>query len=282
MFGIDDLLFMLAGTAYATVNGVNAGANRTLEKQYIENMGFNRERQTELEQMAYSVDQNVRKQFDCLVSRTVDRKLGFDVKLAIREISIREGWRYYDISELCSDPYYVKLIGGKWPKGRKPHDFFQKAAIGQDKALEMVAETEHRKDWIRRCPHGDEVTIFPMDFRTEDEYRASVEKTFFEMERENFYNRYATYRKSNTKQNVKLQIDMIEDQWLKYQQIWCGIELIDKICRWVINVFAKTGDVTGFFMVIREKCEMEGFDWESVLTELSCGDTVRRMVRSLK
>lgn len=119
MFGIDDLFFFLAGTAYSAAGGVNAAANRAAAQQYVNQMNYNQERQHQLEMMVDSASIADRKEFDELLGRVVDRKNGYEKRAAIREIAEREGWRYFDPSELLKDPSYVKLIGGKVPDWKK-------------------------------------------------------------------------------------------------------------------------------------------------------------------
>lgn len=119
MFGIDDLFFFLAGAAYSTAGGVNAAANRTAAQQYVNQMNYNQERQHQLEMMVDSACITDRKAFDELLGRVVDRKNWYEKRMAIKEIAEREGWRYFDPSELLKDPTYVKLIGGKIPDWKK-------------------------------------------------------------------------------------------------------------------------------------------------------------------
>ena len=76
--------------------------------------------------------------------------------------------------ELGSDPKFVKVSGGKWPDWKIPRKYPCMNLVGQDKAIEMNAETDRRTSWINRCPHGREVDVFPMDFQDEEEYREAV------------------------------------------------------------------------------------------------------------
>lgn len=113
MFGIDDLFFFLAGTAYSAAGGINAAASRTAAQQYINQMNYNQKRQHQLEMMVDSASIADRKAFDDLLGRVVDRKNGYEKRAAIREIAEREGWKYFEPSELLKDPNYVRLLGGK-------------------------------------------------------------------------------------------------------------------------------------------------------------------------
>lgn len=88
-----EVLFFSAGVLYIAGKGLNSAANRTVEQQYVKQLGFNHERQRQLERMVCSPDPEERKAFDRMVRRTVDRTKWWDEQLAVREISIREGWK---------------------------------------------------------------------------------------------------------------------------------------------------------------------------------------------
>ncbi len=171
-FMLIELFWIIAGVAYVAGVGMEATGGRAAERAYIASRGFNKERQYQLERMSTSADRT-----ECMA---FERLCGYiphgehERKMAVREISIREGWRYYDTNELFDDPAYVKLIGGKYPDWCDPIAMKIKWKAVEDKAKEHIAEVDRRKAWIARCEHGDEVHVFPMNFATEALYRAAV------------------------------------------------------------------------------------------------------------
>lgn len=169
-----ELFLISAGVIYIAVKSVGHSAQVTASKQYIARHGFDQERQAELERMLNSADPEERKQFRRLLGRTVKRDGGWDYRLAVRQISLREGWRYYYLDELYSDPAFVKMNGWKWDECRTPGKYAMSDLIGEARAKELNLETERRKLWSDRCPHGGEVDLFPMDFSTEEDYQKAV------------------------------------------------------------------------------------------------------------
>ncbi len=167
-----EFLLMLAGGAYIAGKGFGEIGGRAAEQTYIASRGFNRVRQSMLERMATSADRKACMEFERMCGYIPHGE--HERKMAVREISIREGWRYWDASELFDDPAYVKLIGGKYPDYLDPIAMKIKWKAVEDKAKEHIAEVDRRKAWIARCEHGDEVHVFPMNFATEDLYRAAV------------------------------------------------------------------------------------------------------------
>lgn len=170
-----ELFIILAGAACFTAKCLVEGSRNHAEKQYVSQKGFNLDRQRELERMMTSLDPEEKMEFNRLLGRTV--KLndgGYDAILSVRQISLREGWQYYYVPELGSDPKFVKVSGGKWLDWKIPGKYPCMNSVGQDKAIEMNAETDRRASWIDRCPHGHEVDVFPMDFQNEEEYRRAV------------------------------------------------------------------------------------------------------------
>lgn len=151
-----DLFIALAGGAYLA--GKCANERMTVYRRNCEYdaKGYNYARQNQLDRMKHSADPEQRKQFDRLLGRTMNRNDGgWDGKLAVRQISLREGWTYLDYS-------HVGL-----------------ALVGPENAARMNEETDRRKVWIDRCPHGHDVDLFPMDYPTEEAYREAVQKTYY-------------------------------------------------------------------------------------------------------
>lgn len=169
---LSEFLWMLAGGGYIAGRAAKETVGLAAEQQYIASCGFNRERQRMLERMATSADRAERMEFERMCGYIPHGE--HERKMAVREISIREGWRYYDATELFNNPSYLKLIGGKCPEWVDPKEMERKWKAVEDKAKERIAEIERRKAWIERCEHGDEVHVSPMNFETEALYRAAV------------------------------------------------------------------------------------------------------------
>lgn len=179
---IAEFFIMLGGAAYFAGKCLNESGRKGATQRWINSQNFNQKRQHELELMAYDKDPEKRRELNRLVKRTVGKRkdipFGDDVKLAVRQISQNEGWRFYYILELHSYPAFVKMEGGKWDKSRSIGMYDGYHTFGAHIALMMNRETKEREAWIGRCPHGDEVEIYPMDYETEEEYQAAVEKEY--------------------------------------------------------------------------------------------------------
>lgn len=167
-----ELFWMIAGGGYIAGRGAKETMDHAAEQMYIASRGFNKDRQRMLERMATSADRLERMEFERLCGYIPHGE--HERRMAVREISIREGWRYYDSTELFNDPSYVKLIGGKRPDWVNQKEVEKKWSAIEDKAREHIAEVDRRNEWILRCEHGDEVHVFPMNFATEALYRAAV------------------------------------------------------------------------------------------------------------
>ena len=89
--------------------------------EYVERLGYDRQRQLYLNNLIYAVDEDKQKQFYDILGHKIDwyKYAKYHKKdrewiakdEAIREISIKEGWRYFDGDELYADPVYRKIIG---------------------------------------------------------------------------------------------------------------------------------------------------------------------------
>ena len=116
-----DLFFICAGAVYSTYQGIKRSVRVSEERQYIKNLGFNRERQHQLEMMVDSYDRMEKEAFERLCGYAINRKDSYAKRAAIRSIAEREGWRYYDVRELSKDPTYLKMTGGKIPDWLDDH-----------------------------------------------------------------------------------------------------------------------------------------------------------------
>lgn len=169
---LSELFWMIAGGGYIAGKWAKETIDHAAEQMYIASRCFNKDRQMLLECMATSADRTERMEFERLCGYIPHGE--HERRMAVREISIREGWRYYDSTELFNDPSYVKIIGGKCPDWIDQKEIERKWKAVEDKAREHIAEVDGRKAWIARCEHGDEVHVFPMNFETEALYRAAV------------------------------------------------------------------------------------------------------------
>ena len=105
-----DLLFIAAGIAVSSGAKIKQDTERELEHRYVASKGYNKQRQDELSRMSTSASMNERAAFMRLAGRKVNVGDWWDREDAIREIASKEGWTYYDISELSRDPVYRKII----------------------------------------------------------------------------------------------------------------------------------------------------------------------------
>ena len=93
-----------------------------------------------------------------------------DRMLALRQIALKEGWKYYEFGDLLADPVYTKLTG------MKCNPNINSCAPDWDAiAQELNEETERKEVWRDRCEHGREVDVFPMDYGSEYRYRVHVD-----------------------------------------------------------------------------------------------------------
>lgn len=94
-----DFLFTIAGAAYLGGKGISESSQAKREKRWVEQQGYNHERQWQLERMIHSLDPNERAEFDRLVGHPFNRDSRIEESNAVREIARREGWTYYDPHE---------------------------------------------------------------------------------------------------------------------------------------------------------------------------------------
>ena len=173
---LTELFWMLAGGGYIAARGIKEASIPMKVQAYDKAHGFNKGRQLKLERMATSADRAECMEFARLCGYIPNGE--HERRRAVREISIREGWRYFDIREVSCDPVYVKINGGKYPEWNNPVLLARSWKAVEDEAKEHIAEVDRRKAWIERCEHGDEVDVFPMSFETEALYRAAVAYTY--------------------------------------------------------------------------------------------------------
>ena len=184
---------ILGGAGYFWGKGLNDIAKRDAGEAYLNAQGYNRDRQWYLDSLVYSTVPEERMKFCRLVGRHVfptgrDLSDGShidedrDRMLALRQIALKEGWKYYDSGDLLADPVYTKLTG------MKCNPNINSLAPDWDAiAQELNEETARKEVWKDRCKHGHEVDVFPMDFGSEYNYQCAVRSEYYAWRR-----KYAT------------------------------------------------------------------------------------------
>ena len=178
---LGSLFSILAGAGYFVGKTLGDTAKRDAGEAYINAQGYNRERQQYLWHLSFSLDEDEQLRFCRLAGRHVsstgrDLPNGTHVSaeedrmLALRQIALKEGWKYYEFGDLLSDPVYTKLTG------MKCNPNINSCAPDWDAiAQELNEETERKEVWRDRCEHGREVDVFPMDYGSEYRYRVHVD-----------------------------------------------------------------------------------------------------------
>ena len=176
---------ILGGAGYFWGKGLNDIAKRDAGEAYLNAQGYNRDRQRYLDSLVYSTVPEERMKFCRLVGRHVSptgRDLSDgshidenrDRMLALRQIALKEGWKYYDSGDLLADPVYTKLTG------MKCNPSINSLAPDWDAiAQKLNEETERKEVWKDRCKHGHEVDVFPMDFGSEYNYQCAVRSEYY-------------------------------------------------------------------------------------------------------
>lgn len=178
---LGSLFSILAGAGYFVGKTLGDTAKRDAGEAYINAQGYNRERQQYLWHLSFSLDEDEQLRFCRLAGRHVsstgrDLPNGTHVSaeedrmLALRQIALKEGWKYYEFGDLLADPVYTKLTG------MKCNPNINSCAPDWDAiAQELNEETERKEVWRDRCEHGREVDVFPMDYGSEYRYRVHVD-----------------------------------------------------------------------------------------------------------
>lgn len=105
-----DLFFIVAGVALCAGKKISHDTERKMESKYVASKGYDKARQDELERMCISANPNERARFMRVLGHKINVSNWWEREDALREIAAREGWTYYDISELSRDPTYRKII----------------------------------------------------------------------------------------------------------------------------------------------------------------------------
>lgn len=178
---LGSLFSILAGAGYFVGKTLGDTAKRDAGEAYINAQGYNRERQQYLWHLSFSLDEEEQLRFCRLAGRHVSStgrdlpngthvSMEEDRMLALRQIALKEGWKYYEFGDLLSDPVYTKLTG------MKCNPNINSCAPDWDAiAQELNEETERKEVWRDRCEHGREVDVFPMDYGSEYRYRVHVD-----------------------------------------------------------------------------------------------------------
>lgn len=178
---LGSLFSILAGAGYFVGKTLGDTAKRDAGEAYINAQGYNRERQQYLWHLSFSLDEDEQLRFCRLAGRHVSStgrdlpngthvSVEEDRMLALRQIALKEGWKYYEFGDLLADPVYTKLTG------MKCNPNINSCAPDWDAiAQELNEETERKEVWRDRCEHGREVDVFPMDYGSEYWYRVDVD-----------------------------------------------------------------------------------------------------------
>lgn len=174
-----EFMTLLFGGAILGGKAIKEIVQNDASDNWLRSQGFNQDRQWECERMLFSANPEVINKIDSMLKRTVNLDDNLDCKLAVRQISIYEGWKYWDINEIETDPVALKAFGRKLPEYEKPYQYYGKECTGDEMAKRVIEETNHRKTWVLRCPHGPEMKkIFPMDYINEQKYQRAVAYEF--------------------------------------------------------------------------------------------------------
>lgn len=178
---LGSLFSILAGAGYFVGKTLGDTAKRDAGEAYINAQGYNRERQQYLWHLSFSLDEDEQLRFCRLAGRHISStgrdlpngthvSVEEDRMLALRQIALKEGWKYYEFGDLLADPVYTKLTG------MKCNPNINSCAPDWDAiAQELNEETERKEVWRDRCEHGREVDVFPMDYGSEYRYRVHVD-----------------------------------------------------------------------------------------------------------
>ena len=107
MFG--EFFAVISGFFYTIGKGVKLQADVTSIEAYRAQRGYNKERQSELQRMAYRNYAD----FKELLGRNYNRSNDYEVDAAIAEILETEGFEFYSVRGEVNDPIARKLMGSK-------------------------------------------------------------------------------------------------------------------------------------------------------------------------
>lgn len=89
--------------------------------EYVNRLGYDQKRQWYLHDLIYSSNEDKQKEFYNILGHDIDwskydkynkkDRTWIAYEEAIQEVSINEGWKYFDDNELYADPVYRSLIG---------------------------------------------------------------------------------------------------------------------------------------------------------------------------
>lgn len=291
---------ILGGVGYFWGKGLNDIAKRDAGEAYLNAQGYNRDRQRYLDSLVYSTVPEERMKFCRLVGRHVSptgRNLsdGFhidesrDRMLALRQIALKEGWKYYDSGDLLADPVYTKLTG------MKCNPNINSLAPDWDAiAQEMNEETARKEVWKDRCKHGHEVDVFPMDFGSEYNYQCAVRSEYYAWRKkyskmtdaymdlvflkgirrtkttdyeteeefleavkreEEYLSQFSVYRESEDKHIAAFLINIVDIRWNAYNKDHSDYETIQE----VKNSVKSSMNEREYLMILDDKLHIIGY-----------------------
>lgn len=267
-----EFLTLIFGGTFLAGKAIKEIAQNGTADDWVRSQGFNRNRQSEVERMLYSNDPSVRSKLNQTLKRTVDLNDELDCKLAVRQISILEGWKYWDINEIETDPVALKAMGRKLPEYEQPYQYYGKAYTGEEMARKVIEETNRRNTWVLRCPHGPQTKLFPMDYINEQKYQRAVEYDFSQSSAvRSKIEQYNRLRDTTIEEmdaflekvqlfdkNVKNYFDSLKDDyWISEKNLKYGYKIasFDNYQLYLMGIFHSQGARTG-----KEVCGID-YSW---------------------
>lgn len=110
---LGELFWMLFGGGYAAKEVLSEKGKKLRCDKYMEEHGYNIEKQFEVTHLAMSADAKDREEFSRRLGRPYVYKDYWSHRDAVKEIAQKEGWAYYDSAKVHNDPEYQRIMGIK-------------------------------------------------------------------------------------------------------------------------------------------------------------------------
>ncbi len=148
------------------------------KNEYLHSLGFNRERQDWLHMLGRSTLLEERRQFAEILGRPCYNSEP-SVERAIRAIADKEGWRYYNDSDLYSDPEYCRIVGALEPSKQEIENY-------EHSEKERRAQEQIWQQWAKRHPKCMKADVTPELYDTEDQFKYGVVMEYYKWRRKCF------------------------------------------------------------------------------------------------
>lgn len=153
---------ILAGGAYVAGRLIH-DMTKSVGGRAYDAAAFNMTRQNQLERMS---DQEL----EALCGFKIDPKCrDYDKPYAIQTIAKIEGWNYYDSNALLHTPAYCKIQGYKQQGEARNKVFWE--------SYNRLMEQHY---WRFECPHGKDVPVSPVRFRSREGYFNAVKREYYQ------------------------------------------------------------------------------------------------------